>query len=257
MRSAIRKPLVEALPAKEALKVKLAETPDELRAAQRLRYEIFTNEFGANLQSLTPLLDSDCYDPFCHHLVVKNAMGMVIATTRLLDEKNAMLNGGFYSENEFDLTAVKILQGRKLEIGRTCVHADYRSGATLALLWSGIARFVLEHQYDFLLGCGSISIRNGFEDAWSITHQLMRRHGLDPELKVSPRRPLPSVDTPADPPAAIPALIKAYCRLGAGIGGPPCWDPDFQCADLFILLPVRALEARYVRHFLKPGDETR
>lgn len=200
MRSAIRKPVPEASPPKAELFVRLAESTDEILAAQRLRYQIFTSEFGANLHSPVPMLDCDRFDPFCQHLIVVNATeGRVIATTRLLDGVKANEIGGFYSESEFDLSGVKRLSGRKLEIGRTCVHADYRSGATLALLWSGIARFVLENNYDYLLGCGSVSIRNGFEDAWSITHQLMRRHGIDPELNVTPKLPLPQVDTPADP----------------------------------------------------------
>ncbi len=252
MRSAVNPRIRTQTGKKAELFVRVAQSNDEIIAAQRLRYQIFTEEYGATLHSPVQGLDCDRYDQYCNHLIVINNLnGEVIATTRLLEDADVPLTGGFYSESEFDLSTIHRMPGKKLEIGRTCVHRDYRAGATLALLWSGIARFVLERRFDYLLGCGSISLINGFTDAWSITRQLLLTNALDPELQVKPHHPLPETGIPDGYQAAIPALIKAYTRLGASIGGEPCWDPDFQCADLFILLPISALEARYARHFLK------
>lgn len=238
--------------------VKVAQSTDEILGAQRLRYDVFTREYGAELHSPLPGIDCDRFDPFCDHLiVVNNRNGDIVATTRLLSDQCLTETGGFYSESEFDLTNIRQLPGRKLEIGRTCVHESFRHGATLALLWSGIARFVLENDFDYLIGCGSISLLGGHDAAWSVAEQLLERHGVEEHLRVYPRTPLPrrserEAVAPSEPPRAeIPALIRAYTRLGASIAGEPCWDPDFKCADLFILLPMKALEARYARHFLK------
>ena len=231
--------------------VRVARSEAEIRAAQKLRYDIFTLEYGATLETDEPGLDRDIYDAHCDHLVVVNNLdGSVVATTRLLQDCQLEGLPGFYSESEFDLTPVHALPGRKLEIGRTCVRADFRNGATLALLWSGLARYMLDQQSDYLIGCASISLRDGNGRVWSITEQLLSRFGVQPEQRITPRHPLPRPAELPSEPAAIPALIKAYIRVGAKIGGEPCWDPDFQCADLFILLPVSALEARYAKHFL-------
>src|SRR5690606_20853324 len=157
--------------------VKVARTTEEIRAAQRLRFEVFTTEYGADLQTTAAGLDVDRYDDHCDHLlVVDNISGEIIATTRLLDDVKAAECGGFYSQSECELAAIITVPGRKLEIGRTCVAADYRNGATLALLWSGIARYVLDNDYDYLLGCGSISVTSGFDEAWWITHQIHGSH---------------------------------------------------------------------------------
>lgn len=242
--------------------VRVARSEEEIQAAQRLRFRIFTEEFGASLQTEIEGLDVDRYDAHCDHLlVIDNVSAQVIATTRLLNDTAATICGGFYSEGEFDLDNITGLPGKKLEVGRTCVHRDYRNGATLALLWSGIARYVLDHDYDYLLGCGSISVADGFEEAWAITSRTHQTHLIQESMRVFPRNALPHNAVEADklntrvtaPPGKvmIPPLIKAYLRLGARIGGDPCWDPHFQCADLFILLEVNALESRYARHFLK------
>tara|TARA_R100000306_G_scaffold62478_1_gene70780 strand:+ start:15407 stop:16318 length:912 start_codon:yes stop_codon:yes gene_type:complete len=250
-------------PKRAELFVKVARTAEELSAAQRLRFMVFTEEYGAELQTPTAGLDIDHYDQYCDHLlVVDNVSGRVVATTRLLDDRQAENCGGFYSESEFDLAAITALSGRKLEIGRTCVAPAFRNGATLALLWSGIARYVLDHNYDYLMGCGSISVSEGFDEAWSITRQIHNSHLIDPELRVEPRNALPRQAENVKSmygrkqKVMIPPLIRAYLRLGARIGGDPCWDPHFRCADLFILLEVSALEARYARHFLKDKETT-
>ncbi|RMF12955.1 MAG: GNAT family N-acetyltransferase [Gammaproteobacteria bacterium] len=233
------------------LRVDVATTATQIAQAQRLRFQVFTEEFGARLDSPVPGLDLDTFDPHCDHLVVTDVhSGSVVATTRLLSDAGARAVGRFYSETEFDLSGFKAHAGRVLEIGRTCVHPAFRSGATLSLLWSGIAAYVLEHDYDQLIGCGSIPVNDGGATAWAITERLLASHRVEDALTVSPRRPLPR---PARIPAhaGLPPLIKAYMRLGARIGGEPCHDPDFGCADLFIILRIEALAARYSRHFLK------
>ncbi|OZG70658.1 hemolysin [Hahella sp. CCB-MM4] len=239
------------------LHVRVAESEADVLAAQRLRYQVFTEEFGANLHGAQDGIDQDRFDPHCDHLLVEDLIsGQILATTRLLSQDQMPKAGSFYSEGEFDLSNIHRLPGKKLEIGRTCVHADFRNGATLALLWSGIAKYVIDHDFEHLIGCGSISLTDGTQEAWSITDQLKRRFLLEESKQVTPKLALPRSDSETTEPVAIPPLIKAYMRLGAKIGGDPCWDPDFRCADLFILLPISALEARYAKHFLKDQEKS-
>ncbi|MEJ2646370.1 MAG: GNAT family N-acyltransferase [Gammaproteobacteria bacterium] len=232
------------------LTVSLADD-HEVRDCQRLRYQVFADELGARLHTDRPGVDRDAFDPFCKHLLVRDsATGAVAATTRLLLDGDARRAGGFYSETEFDLQPVLGLPGRFMEVGRTCVHGHYRSGAAIAVLWSGVARMMVMHQVDYLIGCASIPLRDGGVYAQSVVERLRDSYFVPEELRVIPKRPLPAWDVPVRPDVALPALLKGYLRLGARVCGEPCWDPDFDVADLFVLLNRDRLEQRYARHFV-------
>ncbi|MBK7542990.1 MAG: GNAT family N-acetyltransferase [Candidatus Competibacteraceae bacterium] len=236
--------------APRALKVELARSLEAVRAAQRLRYAVFAGEMGAKLHNWRPGLDHDRLDPFCQHLIVRDGFGQVVGCTRILTAEAARRAGGFYSEREFDLTPVLALPGTFMEIGRTCVHPDYRNGATIGTLWSGLAAFVAEHAIDYLIGCASIPAGGNGAAARALYVELARRYLVAEALRVRPRRPLPRHDGLAHPASSPPPLLKAYLRLGAKISGEPCLDPDFNVADVLILLPTRHIERRYARHFL-------
>jgi putative hemolysin len=140
-----------------------------------------------------------------------------------------------------------------VEIGRSCVHPDYRSGATIALLWAGLARYMAENGYDYLMGCASISMIDGGHGAASLYRRLVDHMG-PVEYRVFPRCPLPLDLLRQDEPAEPPPLIKGYLRAGAWICGDPAWDPDFNTADLPILLLMSKVEGRYARHFMGQKD---
>lgn len=232
------------------LVVELTTAPTEIREAQALRYAIFSEECGARLDSSVPGLDHDAFDSHCEHLLVRDrSSGQVVATTRLLDSQGASRAGGFYSEGEFHLVGLAHLRGPILEIGRTCVHADYRNGSTIAVLWSGLAQLMNERNYSFLMGCASIGMGDGGIQAHAIMQRLRERHLCRQWLNAVPRLPLAEQHLPANITAQLPPLLKAYMRLGAKICGEPCWDPAFNVADLFILLQREQLCPRYARHF--------
>jgi putative hemolysin len=237
-------------PAKRRLSVGLARGSDEIRAAQQLRYRVFAGEMGARLPPHPQAIDHDVYDPLCRHLVVRDDdRGEVVGTYRILAPENAR-KVGYYAENEFDLTRLQHLRPRLVEIGRSCVHPDYRTGGTIALLWSGLARFMTENGYDYLTGCASISMADGGHAAASIYHRLAADHLGPTEYRVFPRCPLPLKALRRDLPAETPPLIKGYLRAGAWICGEPAWDPDFNTADLPILMPMARVVSRYARHYL-------
>lgn len=233
-----------------ALSVELALSHEDIRAAQRLRYSIFAGEMGAKLHNRLPDLDHDRLDDFCQHLIVRDGLGHVVGCTRILTAEMAQRAGGFYSETEFDLTPVLALPGRFMEIGRTCVHADYRNGTTISTLWSGLAKFIADRGIDYLIGCASIPLGEDGGEARALYAELAQRHLVPEPLRVKPHLPLPRSDGLARGIGTVPPLLKAYLRLGARIGGEPCLDPDFKVADVFILLSTQRIERRYARHFL-------
>lgn len=235
----------------------ITREPYQILRAQKLRFDVFSQEYGSDLGADSNGLDQDRFDKWCEHLmVVDENTGELAATTRILHGLQAGKIGGFYSEGEFELSAIHRLPGSVAELGRTCVHPAYRNGATLGLLWAALAQYLTDHKVDYLIGCASISMADGGHRAWRIARNLQKRHLSNPDIRVTPLRALPHLANQADTDAdmAIPPLIRTYMRLGAKVCGEPCWDPDFRCADLLVLLEVSKLSARYSRHFLRKGE---
>lgn len=230
--------------------ISVAGSAGEIEECQRLRYDIFASEMGASLHS-DDGLDRDDFDPFCYHLLVRDTRnGTVIATTRLLDNEGAARAGGFYSESEFDLANIRALGGRFLEVGRTCIHSDYRRGAALPILWQGLARFTLVDDIDYLFGCASIPLAGGSSYVHGVADFLRTHHLAAEDLRVVPRVPLGPPEGAASVDAIVPTLLKAYLRQGAVICGEPCLDSDFGVADVFVLVKREHITQRYTRHFL-------
>ena len=234
------------------LTVQFAATSAEVREAQRLRFKIFGEEMGARLHPREPGIDSDAFDPYCDHLLVRDtATNDVVGTYRVLPSAQAKRIGGLYSDEEFDLVRLDHLRDRMVEVGRSCVHPDYRSGATIALLWSGLGDYMVEHGYDYLIGCASISMADGGHVAASVYNRIKANYLSPVEYRVFPRCRLPLDALNGNLDAPTPTLIKGYLRLGAYICGEPAWDPDFNTADLLILLPLSRVTPRYRKHFLR------
>jgi putative hemolysin len=233
--------------------VHLAGTPAEVRAAQRLRHAIFAGEMGAWIGGPEPGVDQDRFDAHCDHLLVRETeTGDVVGTYRVLGPRAAQTAGGYYSEQEFDLAPLARLRPTLVEVGRSCIRADHRNGSVIALLWGGLARYMLVHGHGYLIGCASVSMADGGHTAASVFRRVAERHLAAPEYRVSPRLRLPLERLHPTVAAAPPPLIKGYLRLGAYVCGEPAWDPAFNTADLLILLPMARLKARYARHYL--GD---
>ena len=237
--------------ARHSLSVGLAISEREILGAKKLRYRVFAEELGARLDPRTPGVDQDIFDAYCEHLVVRDERsGQVVGTYRILAPAQARTIGSYYSETEFDLTRLQHLRSRMVEIGRSCVHPDYRTGATIALLWSGLAKYMLDHGHDYLIGCASISMADGGHGAAALYDQL--GDYLSPiEYRVFPRCPLPLSALRNEQRTAVPPLLKSYLRAGAFICGEPAWDPDFNTADLPILMPMAKIADRYSRHFVE------
>jgi putative hemolysin len=216
--------------------------------AMRLRARVFEHDSDHSG------LDYDHFDQFCDHLLVRDrARDRVAGTYRLLGCEAAERAGGFYSESEFDLAAIKGLPGRILEVGRACVDPAYRSGAVISALWAGLFSYIEYGEYDYVIGCGSVPISAAPEAAAATCNVLTRRHLSPSSLRVTPHRPFTASQLEpaaiADRAVTLPPLIKGYLRMVGWVCGEPAWDPVFDVADLLLLLPMTRLDDRYASHY--------
>ena len=236
---------------KRRLNINIARTQAEIEEAQRLRYKVFAEEMGAQLLG-TGSLDIDGFDQFCDHLIVRDSeTNQVIGTYRILSPKKANEAGGYYSAGEFDLSRLSHLFDQTVEVGRACVHQNYRNGGTITMLWAGLAKYMKSNNYEYMIGCGSVSMSDGGHSAASL-YKILQDEYLSPlEYRVFPRNPLPIDSLRTDMQVACPPLIKGYLRLGAYICGEPAWDPYFNTADMLVMLPLSRINPRYAAHFLK------
>ncbi|GAA2457767.1 GNAT family N-acetyltransferase [Streptomyces glaucus] len=230
--------------------VGLARDEEDVRAAQRLRHDVFAGEMGASLPTARPGHDVDAFDAHCDHLLVREEVsGQVVGTYRLLPPERAAAAGGLYAEGEFDLSALDALRPALVEVGRSCVHPDHRDGAVIGLIWAGIARYMTDRGHRWLAGCCSIPLADGGALASAAWDRVRTRHLAPEEYRVRPLLPW----RPGQPGAGrtgLPALLRGYLRLGAWVCGEPAHDADFGVADLYVLLPMDRVDPRYLRHFL-------
>ena len=229
---------------------------DEVREAQRLRYAVFAGEMGARLPQTLPGHDIDLFDDYCEHLLVREAQTReVIGTYRVLTPAQARRLGSTYSDTEFDLTRLRGLRDKMVEVGRSCVHVEHRSGAVIMALWGGLAEFMARNQLDTMMGCASIPMGQGEgvggDIAASIWRQLRESHLAPIEYQVRPRLPLPVEQLDDTLQVEPPALIRGYLRMGTKVLGPPAWDPDFNAADLPLLMRIDDLPPRYRKYFFR------
>ncbi|MDA0847795.1 MAG: GNAT family N-acetyltransferase [Proteobacteria bacterium] len=236
--------------------VTLAQTGEDLREAQRLRYWVFKEEYGAAFSSPEAGLDADDFDPHCDHLIVRDQRTLeIVGTYRILGPSQAARLGGYYSESEFSLSALDPLRNSLVELGRSCVHPDHRNGAVIMMLWSGISRYMLFHGYEHLMGCASVSMRDGGRNAKAIWSALASRGSTSEKYGVVPMHRLPMEQIEAADTAQEPPLIKGYIRVGAKVCGEPSWDLDFNTADFLMVLRLAEMTPRYARHFGLLGSE--
>ncbi|MGB8621608.1 MAG: GNAT family N-acyltransferase [Paracoccaceae bacterium] len=246
-------------PSDDHFELKLATDPDDLRAAQRLRYDVFVAELGGDgaMVDHAARLERDAFDPYFDHLILTDtrrdagALDHVVGVYRLLRDDQAAKLGRFYTEDEYDLTVLKQSGRRLLELGRSCVHPSYRGGTAMFHLWNGLAEYVFDHDIEVLFGVASF---HG-TDAQALKMQLayLHHYHLAPEaLRVQVRSGhSQSMDLVAkdaiDRKAAMlatPALIKAYLRLGGFVGEGAYIDRDFNTTDVCLIMDTQRMNAR-------------
>jgi putative hemolysin len=252
------------------LDVRLANSEAEIAAAQALRYQIFYDEMGAvPTQAMARLQrDIDPYDQVCDHLlVIDHADALrprVVGTYRLLRQDVALAGGGFYSAGEYDLAPLIAHSrpgARLLELGRSCVAPEWRTSATISLLWRGIATYLQHHGIGHLFGCASLHgadpALHGAELSYLFHHHLapphLRARALPPHRVEMDALPAASIDARAAA-RALPPLLKGYLRLGAMVGDGGFVDHQFNTVDVFVVMPVDRITSRYAMRFGAAND---
>ena len=243
--------VLSALPQVESngLVVGLARSSDEIEDIQRLRYNVFTEEMGAVFPHAKDGIDRDRYDQWCEHLLVRElSTGRVVGTYRILTPEKALAAGGYYSESEFDLSALAPIRSGLVEVGRSCTHPDYRNGGVIMLLWTGVSQLLRAGGYRYVLGCASVSLRDDGVTAAQVWREVSSRRTEGEHLQVKPLHRYPFERLNSTLPARLPPLIKGYMKLGATVCGEPAWDPDFNAADFPVMLDILNMDPRYRRH---------
>ena len=244
--------------------IKFAETLKEVEEAQRLRYEVFNLEQGKGLESAhSEGVDKDEFDEHCLHLlVIENSTSKVIGTYRLHLGTIACSAKGFYSAREYEMHGIDAIAEESLELGRSCVSPRFRTGSVVALLWSGIAELMKRAKLRYMLGCVSLEDTDP-SVGWALYEYFLAEGRLCSFLSGIP---LPAFKLP--PPNEervkellsdksklqkyIPPLFKGYLRIGCKICGNPAFDSEFKTIDFLIIVDVRSVPERYVRHFSAP-----
>ena len=255
-----------------SLEVRLAESAAEITDAQALRYKVFYEEMGAHPspEAIARKLDFDAFDQYCDHLLVLDharAENKVVGTYRLIRRSAAAKHGSFYSAEEFDISCLLDYPGEILELGRSCIHPDYRTGAVMQVLWRGLASYMFRYDITLMFGEASFHGTNPQDYAQALSYlyyhhlappalrvkalphkyvemKLLPREAFDPEyvaenLKVDPRGGGNN----------LPPLIKGYLRVGAYIGDGAVVDQQFNTTDVFIIVKTELLTARYRKHY--------
>lgn len=240
-----------------AFTVKIAETEAELRAAQALRYDVFVRELGGGgaMVDHQAGLEQDRFDPFFDHMIVADAgTDEVVGVYRLLRDDQARAAGQFYSEDEYDLTVLKTSGRRLLELGRSCLHRDYRGGLAMYHLWTGLADYVATHQIDILFGVASFhgtDIDALAQPLSMLHHNHLAPHDLRVRAQSDHFQPMDIV--PADQldrrraMLETPALIKAYLRLGGFVGEGAYIDHAFNTTDVCLIMDTTRMNERQRR----------
>ena len=229
----------------------LAQTETERRAALRLRFRVFNLEMREGLEhSYQTGEDTDPYDAICDHLIVRhNATDEVVGTYRMQTGMTAARNLGYYSAQEFMFGPYEPLRSQIVELGRACIHPEHRKGEVLMLLWKGIARYAVERNARYLIGCSSISTLDAA--IGSAMYEKLKPMLAPEELRTLPQAshdfPLTGAGVEVQP----PKLLRTYITVGARICGPPAIDRDFQTIDFLTLMDLNTLSPAVRSRFLE------
>jgi len=243
--------------------LRLAETPEEIISAQRLRYKTFYEEFNVPAPHHISIekRDYDDYDPYADHLIVVdtsivNRDEQIVGTYRLFRREKMPIDLPFFSANEFDISPLIKNGGKLLELGRSCVLPEYRTKYVMQRLWQGIADYLSLHSIDLMFGCASFHEINPEKIADQLAY--LHHFHFPPENLCALANPdcTINLDFKAKDEldarrvfSDLPPLVKGYLRLGAYIGKGAFIDNHLQEIDVCIILPTKNVTEKYKKHY--------
>lgn len=245
------------------LEVRLAAGPDEIRAAQALRYRVFYEEMGARptAEMAHSREDADDFDSICDHLLAldpskgEGAAG-VVGTYRLIRRQMGEAFGRFYTAGEYDIAKILDRGGNFMELGRSCIDAQYRNRSTMNLMWAGIANYVRDHGIDLMFGCASLPGTDPDALATQLSY-LHHFHLAPPEIRPRAlpdlfvnmdRRPKDEIN-PRQAVRELPPLIKGYLHLGGFVGDGAVIDHQFNTTDVCVMVKTELVTEKYAKHY--------
>ena len=245
------------------LGVRLAAGAAEIDAVQALRYRVFYQEMGAHADDATAAAqrDRDVYDTVADHLLVLdhslgNGLAGVVGTYRLIQRHGARRIGRFYTADEYNIACIEAFPGKILELGRSCVDAEYRNRSVMQLLLRGIAAYVFQHQIELMFGCASLPGTD--PDLLALELAYLHHNHLAPAA-IRPRalphrytdmcRLRPSDINVRDALYRLPPLIKGYLRLGGFVGDGAVIDTQFNTTDVAVVVQTDLVTDKYYRHY--------
>src|ERR1700761_7338944 len=233
--------------------VSLAQNVADLEECQRLRFLVFNRELGEGLAASERTgLDRDRFDWVCDHLMVRDiSTGVLVGTYRMQTGYRAQGNLGYYSEQLFDFSPFEAIRGELLELGRACVHSDYRSTTALGMLWKGIASYAALCNARYMIGCSSITSQGESEGAF-LYEELREKYLAPAALRTQPKAPYRCSANAAAVPGAAPdppRLFRAYLDISARLRGPPAIDREFGTIDFLTLLDLQVIPQRLRTRF--------
>jgi putative hemolysin len=223
------------------LRAGMAQTLEDLIDCQRLRYLVFNCELGEGLDTSARIgLDRDRYDFICDHLMVRDtSSGKLVGTYRMQSGFRAKGNLGYYSEQFFDFAPFEGIREEVLELGRACVHTEFRNTAVLHMLWKGVVRYALSCRARYLLGCSSVTSQDENE-GMALYEELRGKYLIEPALRTKPKPEVAcrtsNTMTVAPP---TPRLFRAYLDVSARLCGPPAIDREFKTIDFLTLFDLQ------------------
>jgi putative hemolysin len=261
-----------------SLEVRLAKTPKDIDDAQDLRYQVFYEDMGAkpNPEMFVRKRDFDKYDEYCDHLLLidhaRTGKNPVIGTYRLIRRNAAQSCGGFYSASEYDVSRLIDYPGEILELGRSCIHREYRTGPVMQLLWRGLGLYIARHNIALMFGCASLPGTD--PQALKIPLSYLYHHHLAPpalrakalperyvDMKLLPREAFDPdtafAELKMDPRGgsnSLPPLIKGYIRVGGFVGDGAVIDKQWNSVDVCIIVKTDLMTRRYQRHYNLGGN---
>lgn len=246
--------------------ITLADSPADVRAAQALRYQVFVEELGGTgaMVDHAAGLERDGFDAVAEHLLLRDTRrapgDQVVGVYRLMGQAHAEAAGRFYSDSEYDLTPLIASGRRLLELGRSCLHRDYRGGTAMLHLWQALAAYVAQHEVELLFGVASFPGTDLGALAQPLSllhHRHLAPEALRPTARLPGRQRMDLMPADAvDRPRAIrqtPALIKAYLRLGGMVGAGAYLDHAFNCTDVCLVLDTATMSQKHRAIYERPG----
>lgn len=250
----------------------ISDDPDEIEAAQRLRYQTFAEELGAALPQAIrgprtgEMIDVDRFDAFSDHLLARDEQtGAIVGCYRLLPPDGARAAGGIFTDTNFEMSAgIDALRPSLVELGRASVHPDHRSGTVMAMLWAGILRYQELTGYRWAIGSLSVRMADGGSRGAlvrGVLDRAYRQHPAPPEFLVTPRNPvqvngIPLAELPDPGRVRIPPMVAGSLRIGGVICGEPSYDPEFDMADFVVLINRDMVHQLYLARLTRNHVQT-